>query len=187
MNCMKKQKDMVTKSRTRLSDWITTKREACDISVFVPCLGLTMLLHLWISFLLWIPPIALSIQPFFLVGLLVSERLAHSQQHLPRQLELWLGIRCTHRWFRKQKWGQRPVSATSECCKHQQIINGTLETPWFPTTVQSLASSFTCGDQEAILSELEAKFLFQCPVTHCLYGCRDVLRWQQQRHPDLWT
>ena len=53
----------------------------CDIDVFVPCLGATMLLRLWISFLLWTPPIALSIQPFFPVGLLVSERLAHPQQH----------------------------------------------------------------------------------------------------------
>lgn len=90
MNCMKSKR-----YGTNIGyDWVTEQQlqeETVTSVCLYPVLGLTMLLHLWISFLLWI--LNSTQHQYFLVGLLVS-REAALRQHTYLAAKLWLGIRC---------------------------------------------------------------------------------------------
>lgn len=77
-----------------------------------------------------------------------------------------MGLRYTHRWYEKWKWGDRPVPVALDRGNMGQSAGRTPEIPRFPMAGPDLRPPSRASRGTFI--DAEAKLTLQCPVTVCM-------------------
>ena len=92
----------------------------------------------------------------------------------PRLLGLWLGVRCTHRWFRKWKWGKRPVPAASEVANTRTLSSKYWKHQGF--LLQCPISSLQLRSWGSRGNSVRGRSQVHIPKScRCFYGCQDTM------------